>query len=140
MNKYNSEHYYDPTPYEALSIIEQEEKKWRYRPLVFICSPLAGDMERNIQNACRYSKFAVENGAIPFAPHIHYTRFMDDRDPVQRELALFFGIVLLGKCDELWVFGGRISPGMEKELAKARRRGKPIRYFNDQCEEVTPYA
>lgn len=65
---------------------------------------------------------------------------MDDNDPEQRELALFFGIVLLGKCDELWVFGGKVSPGMKRELAKARKRGKPVRFFNEHCEEVKPYA
>ena len=41
INKYNSEGYYDPTVYEALSNIEKEEKAARrvYRPLVYICSP-----------------------------------------------------------------------------------------------------
>ena len=44
INKYNSEGYYDPTVYEALSNIEKEEKAARriYRPLVYICSPYAG--------------------------------------------------------------------------------------------------
>ena len=46
INKYNSEGYYDPTVYEALSNIEKEEKAARrvYRPLVYICSPYAGDV------------------------------------------------------------------------------------------------
>ena len=50
INKYNSEGYYDPTVYEALSNIEKEEKAARrvYRPLVYICSPYAGDIERNV--------------------------------------------------------------------------------------------
>lgn len=49
--KYNSEGYYDPTTYEALMKIEQEERAARkaanYRPLVYICSPYAGDVEKN---------------------------------------------------------------------------------------------
>ena len=50
INKYNSYGYYDPTVYEALSNIEKEEKaaKRVYRPLVYICSPYAGDVERNV--------------------------------------------------------------------------------------------
>ena len=53
INKYNSEGYYDPTVYEALSNIEKEEKAARrvYRPLVYICSPYAGDVERNVNMA-----------------------------------------------------------------------------------------
>jgi hypothetical protein len=59
---------------------------------------------------------------------------MDDGDKEQRELGIHFALVLLGKCDELWVFGERISEGMTREIAKAKRRGMPIRYFNDTCE------
>ena len=46
--KYNSEGYYDPVVYEALTKVEREErearKKAAYRPLVYICSPYAGDI------------------------------------------------------------------------------------------------
>ncbi len=41
-SKYNSEGYYDPTTYEALSSIEKEEHSLRaFRPIVYICSPYA---------------------------------------------------------------------------------------------------
>lgn len=56
--------------------------------------------------------------------------------PGKRELGLFFGMVWLGKCDELWVFGSNISSGMSKEISKAKERGIPIRYFTKYCEEV----
>ena len=42
VSKYNSEGYYDPTAYEALTKVTQEEKAARYRPLVYICSPYSG--------------------------------------------------------------------------------------------------
>ena len=47
VSRYNSEGYYDPTAYEALTKIVQEEKAARYRPLVYICSPYSGDTEGN---------------------------------------------------------------------------------------------
>jgi hypothetical protein len=140
VNKYNSEGYHDPTAYEALLEVEREAKKQPYRPLVFICSPLAGDVERNLQNARRYSKFAVERGAIPFAPHLLFPQFMDDGDKAQRDLGLFFGFVLMGKCDEVWLFDGFVSKGMRLELAKARKRGMKVRFFNEKCEEVQSFA
>ena len=61
---------------------------------------------------------------------------LKDENPVERELGLFFGIVWLGKCDKMWVFGSTISTGMAKEIAKARKRRIPIRYFTDTCQEV----
>ena len=46
------------------------------------------------------------------------------------------GTVLLGKCVECWVFGETISAGMATEIAKAKKRGIPIRYFTEDMEEV----
>lgn len=135
MDRYNSEGYPDPTAYEALTAVAKTEKTVKpYRPLVYIASPFAGDTEHNISRARGYCRFAVSNGCIPIAPHLLYPQFMDDDDKKQRELGLSFALVLLGKCDELWVFGDRISDGMSREIAKAKKRGLPIKYFNSRCE------
>jgi len=136
MNKLNAEGYPDPTAADALANVAREEKPKIRKPCVFICSPFAGDLRRNTQNAKRYLKFAVDKGAIPFAPHLLYPLVLNDADPAQRELGMFFGLVWLGKCDELWVFGSCISPGMTVEIDKAKRRLIPIRYFTENLEEV----
>ena len=138
INKYNSEGYYDPTVYEALSNIEKEEKAARrvYRPLVYICSPYAGDVERNVNMARIYSRFAVRNTCIPLVPHLLFPQFMDDSIQVERELALFMGMVLLTKCEQVWVFGGIISAGMRAEIEKAEKKSIPVRYFTEELEEV----
>jgi len=137
ISKFNSEGYYDPTAYEALTAVEQSEKaKNTFRPLVYICSPYSGDIETNTLAARRYSRFAADRGYIPIAPHLLFTQFLDDSLPAERELGLFFGNVLMSKCAEVWVFGTYISCGMEAEIDRARRRNYPIRYFNTNCEEV----
>jgi len=137
MNNKNAEGYPDPTAAEALSNIIKEEKAANlYRPLVYIASPFAGDTERNTARARMYCRFAVSQGAIPLAPHLHYPQFLDDEDPESRELGLFFATVLLGKCDELWVFGYSVTKGMAREITKAVKRGIPIRYFNNKFEEI----
>ena len=137
VNKRNSEGYFDLTAYEALSKIEREAKQARaYRPLAYVCSPLSGDMERNAENTRRYCRFAVDSGCIPLAPHLYFPQFMDDGNGTERDLALFMDIVLLSKCNELWVFGERISKGMSIEIEKAKRKGQPIRWFTDDCKEV----
>lgn len=135
--KFNSEGYYDPTAFEALTKIEAEAKAQRsFRPVVYICSPLSGNVESNQEKARAYCRFAVNSGYIPIAPHIYFTQFMDDKKPNERDLALFMDIVLLTKCAELWVFGETISEGMSIEIEKARRKEKPIRYFDENCKEV----
>ena len=129
ISRYNSEGYSDPTSHAALSGIQKEEKaaKRAYRPLVYICSPFAGDTE---------SRFAVKNGAIPLAPHLLFPQFLDDGKPAERAIGMFMGMVLLGKCEQLWVFGSTISTGMAAEIEKAEKRDMPVRYFTENCEEV----
>ena len=138
ISKYNSEGYSDPTSHAALSGIQKEEKaaKRAYRPLVYICSPFAGDTEENTQKARRYSRFAVRSSAIPLAPHLLFPQFMDDTKPAERALAMFMNLVLLGKCDQVWVFGGTVSEGMAAEIEKAEKRDMVIRYFTENCEEA----
>ncbi len=142
-NKYNSEGYHDPTPYEAFTNLEAEKRAAqspppvvkKFRPIVFICSPYADDPLNNERRAIRYCRFAVRQGCIPIAPHIYFTRFLDDRSPEERALGLFMGQVMLTKCVELWVFGDRVTSGMEREIAKAEERAMPIRYFDENMEE-----
>ena len=136
MNKYNAEGYADPTAYGALSVIEKEEKAARpkFRPLVYICSRFAGDVPGNTEKAKEYSRFAVDNGAIPVAPHLLFPQFMDEG--TERDLALFMGMVLLCRCAEIWVFGENRSEGMKAEIDKAVKRRMTVRYFTENCEEV----
>lgn len=136
-SKYNSEGYYDPTTYEALSSIENEERSLRtFRPIVYICSPYAGDVETNVQKARRYCRFAVDKGYIPIAPHLLFTQFLNDDNPKERQLGIFFGNAVMSKCSEVWVFGDRISDGMEAEIKRAKRKNYRLRYFNEDLEEV----
>lgn len=140
MNLYNAEGYIDLTAYEALSRIEREERKAKkaesYRPLVYICSPYSqGCINDNIENARRYSRFAVDSHCIPITPHIYFTQFMRDEIPTERKTAMFMNMVLLGRCEELWVFGDVISKGMQAEIRRAKRKYMKIRYFTEYMEE-----
>ena len=136
MSYKNEEGYSDPTAGAAIASVTREEKEKAYRPLVYICSPFSGDIETNTENTKRYCRFAVDSNAIPLAPHLHYPSFIREDDPAERELGLFFGLVLLGKCDELWTFGEKVSVGMKAEIDKAKRKNMVIRHFTTECEEV----
>ena len=138
-SKRNSEGYSSPTEYEAFTRIEKEEKvaakAAAFRPVVYICSPYSGDTEKNVVNACRYSRFAVDRHCLPITPHIYFTQFMDDNVPEERNTAIFMNWVLMSKCVELWVFGENISAGMKAEIDRAKRKHMRIRYFTEELEE-----
>ena len=133
----NSEGYPDPTAGEALSRIAANEKQSlrAFRPIVYICSPYAGDIEANVAAARRYSRFAVDKGYIPIAPHLLFPQFLNDGDSKERELGLFFGNAIMSKCSEIWVFGSTISNGMAAEIKRARWKNYRLRYFTEELEE-----
>lgn len=114
--------------------IKTQDRK--YRLLVYVASAYSGDVTTNTEKSKQYCRFAMEQGQIPLAPHLMFPQFMNDDDPAERELAIFMDVILLGKCDELWVFGDIISAGMSVEIEVAKKRRQTIRYFNSKCEEV----
>lgn len=134
VNLYNQEGYLDPTAYEALTNIEKERRQ--RKKIVFICSPFAGDVEGNVMRARRYGRFAVSEKVIPIIPHLMYPQFLEEGDPEERKLGMEMGLVLLSKCQELWVFGHHLSSGMAEEVNKAKRWKIPIRYFTTDCRET----
>ncbi|MBQ8837548.1 MAG: hypothetical protein IJ002_08625 [Clostridia bacterium] len=143
ISMYNEENIIDPTPCIAIANIENKRKREiaelkKHRPLVYICSPFAGDVRANVKAARKYCRFAVLEGKIPFAPHLLFTQFLNDKKPFERELGMVFGNIMMGKCTEVWVFGETISPGMHSEIEYAKERHYRIRFFNKRLEEVTP--
>lgn len=126
MNKelYNGSGCKDPTPYHAIENVEK-----RYYPLVYICSPFSGDVENDVIKAQKYSRYALDKGNIPIAPHLLFPQFMSDES--ERRLAMHFNYVFLGKCEEVWVFGDYISLGMAEEIRVAEKRKMKIRYIEE---------
>lgn len=130
----------DMTAYIAMQRASREERREagiKPEPAkVYICSPFAGDMEANAEKALKYCRFALCKGKLPIAPHCYFPLFMDDTNPAERELGLSFGLRLLYECRELWIFGGRISDGMKREILAAKWRQMRIRQFSEELEEL----
>ena len=143
----NSERYSDPTVGAALSNLGREEaqkrKAWNRkrvmvtsRPKVYVISPYAGDTANNIRQARRYCRFIAGQKKIPVASHLLYPQFLNDKNLVERELGLLFGLALLRSCAEVWCFGTKLSSGMKLELEEAKRQKKAVRFFNENIEEI----
>ena len=106
------------------------------KKIVYICSPLRGNYEQNIKNARNYCRETMlrHPDVVPLAPHIYFTQFLNDHDPIERSLGIDAGIELLKICDEIWVFGVESpSEGMRREMEYAMRHNIPI--FNCTTEK-----
>lgn len=138
VNIRNFEGYMDTVPFQAISSIDHETKaalKPAFRPLVYICAPFSGDIEANKKKAAEFAEYAYHNGCIPLTAHLLFP-FMDDSNKAERDTAIHMDIVLMGKCQEVWVLKEHITHGMRIEIDKANRRRQKVRYFNSRFEEV----
>lgn len=108
----------------------KSEKKEKFVPLVYICAPFRGNIEKNTKRAVKLGRLAYKEGNIPIIPHLLFP-FMDDNNEVDRKKALFADIILLGKCNEVWVLGDDITEGMKIELGVAKKRKQTIKYFSE---------
>ena len=105
---------------------------------VFICSAFRGDVEENIRKAREYCRWAaMERGAIPIAPHLLFPQFLDDEDPIQRELGIHMGLELLAGCRRLFYFGD-VTEGMSKEIGRAHALGIPVEYVPEEACTFDP--
>ena len=103
---------------------------------VYICSPLKGNIERNMRNARTYCRFAFDSGYVPICPHIYYPLFLDDTNKAERAAGMRYGLEAMWQARQVWVFGEYISEGMRAEITLARELKIPVRYFDTDLEEV----
>lgn len=102
------------------------------KKLIYVCSPLRGDLEKNMKRARIYSKYVVDQGYIPFTPHIFFTQFLNDEIQEDRDAGISMGMQMLLLCQELWVFGDKISQGMQSEIDYANKNGIDVIYMMEQ--------
>ena len=97
---------------------------------IFVCSKLRGDFERNRNIAELLCRIVALKGHIPIAPHVYFTRFLEDDNEFERNFGISAGIELLDMCDEIWVFNfENISEGMRLEISHAHKKNIPVKQF-----------
>ena len=97
---------------------------------VYICAPLGGNVEGNVTKAVRYAKFALKSGVAPIVPHF-YALCLNDDILKERELGRGAGMSLLWFCDEMWVFGDRVTQGMQEEILFCKNMKIKIRKIKE---------
>lgn len=121
---------------EYKELLEKFDKADKYYPLVYVCSPYRGNVNENVINARKYSRFTFDEKNIPITPHLLYPQFINDNDLFERNIAIHkINYVLIGLCKEMWVFGDVITQGMEREILIAKKRKMRIRYFSKDLKE-----
>ena len=107
--------------------------KPRNGPVAYIASAFSGDIECNTEKTKKYSRFAIDKGAVPINPILNLTGVLDES--TDRETALGIDLRILSKADEIWIFGIP-TDGMLIEIEEAGRVGIKLRWFSEDLEEL----
>ena len=98
--------------------------------IVFIAHPISGDIKGNLEKVIKIVRqLNIErDDIIPFAPYWVDCHALNDDVPEERERGIkndteFFK---RGVIDELWLYGDRISNGMQAEINLATKLNIPI--------------
>ncbi len=98
------------------------------KKLVFIGHPIAGDIEGNIKKVLNVCIKVHTKEIIPVAPYLVSLQYLNDEIHEDRALGVEANLECFhrGYVDELWLFGDRISSGMEQEIKLAQELSIPI--------------
>jgi hypothetical protein len=96
---------------------------------VFVASPYAGQVERNLRylEACMWD--CLQKEEAPFAAHRLFPGVLDDGKLDERSLGIRAGLAWLDSADALVAYTDLgISKGMREEMAAAQAAEVPIEY------------
>jgi hypothetical protein len=99
--------------------------------LIYLAHPLSGAVVENLAKAKAWIRWCYDHhrDVAILAPWILDVECTgeDDADDLVRESALVRCEAVVGVCSEVWLVGGRVSPGMRREVAAAMRAGLHVR-------------
>ena len=98
---------------------------------VYICAPLGGNVEDNLQRVKKYTEYALKCGTAPVVPHF-YALCLNDSIPKEREIGMAAGLSLLWFCDEMWIFGDEVSEGMRGEIQFCKNLNIRMKNISDK--------
>jgi len=99
--------------------------------IIFICSRLRGDFEKNLEFAEMMAGAVIRSGNVPLCPH-QIARYLDDKNLEERELGMLTAKRMIGLADEVHVFAGKdgVSEGMAGEIMEAIKLRKNIKFID----------
>lgn len=107
---------------------------------IFEDMPLIYPAQSKLQFFCRNAvcEFVLRQGGVPLHPFKMFGYFLDDR--VERDLIRRANNSVVGRADQIWVFGSEIADGVLLEISLAYETGRPVRFFTiaTRSEEIVP--
>ncbi|MBU3964777.1 DUF4406 domain-containing protein [Patescibacteria group bacterium] len=98
------------------------------KKVVFIGHPISGDIRSNVKKVLDICKKIHNRQIIPCVPYLVSIQYLGDEITEDRELGIDVNLECFYRryIDELWLFGDRISKGMEQEINLALKLDVPI--------------
>ncbi len=92
-------------------------------------------IKNNVDRMKQIARQVADLGHLPVVPHLAMSFCSDD--PKDWATALYCGLKLLERCDELWIVGD-ISEGVKDEIAYAKGLGLPVkaRHYNAYADRI----
>jgi len=105
----------------------QQERTQDSPKLVYICAPLRGDVEKNIEFARQKAQEVFQAGDIPVCPHLMFPPIADPENLRQDQAAREMGLRLVESCQEVHVYGPEWTEGMWAEIRHAMDLGIEVK-------------
>jgi hypothetical protein len=96
--------------------------------VVYVAHPLGAgvDRQRNRECAAKWVAWIARTYSVAVIADWIVLSGEWDETPSNRERGLAIDLALVARADEVWLVGGRVSPGMQMEADEARKLGKIV--------------
>lgn len=106
--------------------------------MVYICAPLRGEVEKNIEFARQKAREVFQAGDIPVCPHLMFPPIADPAHPMEDRAAREMGLRLVESCQQVNVYGPTWTEGMWAEIHHAEKLGIPVLTDQKQLGKTPP--
>ena len=128
----NSEGYSDPTAYRAIRNCSKNISGG-FMPIVLIYSMEKDPEEKLAKTATCH---ALRHGYIPITPQLICIDCVHKGKRADQVNAGTMILILLTKCNELWICGNTYDSFAPRLIDKASQRGTRIRFFSSEMKEA----
>jgi len=116
----------------------QQERVQEGPQMVYICAPLRGDVENNIEFARQKAQEVFQAGGSPVWPHVMFPAIADPGKTAQDQAAREMGLRLVESCQWLHVYGSTITEGMQAEIQHAQEQGISVVFERELPQRARP--
>ena len=92
---------------------------------ILLCFPI----NENINNIKKYSDYVLKDGMASVIPSCFAMTDIEDEEVINQSVSS-----LIWMCDEVWVFGRKITDEMWENIRKARKININVRFISDLQE------